>query len=94
MAGPLGMILVGDGRAKEGHDPVPPELPDRPLNPVDLLHQDPAAAVHSSVDIFRVQLFGHGSEAGYVGEHHRHQLALAFDSAAVGQDLIGQVLGV
>ena len=84
MAGPLGVIFMGDGRPEQGHDPVPPEFADRALKAVDFIDQDPAAAVHDLVDVLWVQLFREGGKAGHVGEHHRDQLALAFDGAAGG----------
>ena len=88
-AGPLGVIFMGDGGPEEGHDPVAPKLADRALQTVDFIHQDPAAAVHDPVHLLRVKPFRQGSEAGHVGEHHRHQLALPFQGTARGQDLIG-----
>ncbi len=93
MAGPLGVIFMGDGRPEQGHDPVAPELADRALEAVDFIHQDPAAAVHDPVDVLRVELLRDGREPGHVGEHDRHQLALPFQGTARGQDLIGQVFG-
>ena len=84
MAGPLGVIFMGDGRPEQGHDPVAPEFADRTLKAVDFIDQDPAAAVHDPVDLLRVQLLGHGGKPGHVGEHDRHQLALAFDGTAGG----------
>ena len=91
MAGPLGVIFMGDGRPEQGHDPVAPKLADRALEAVDFIHQDPAAAVHDPVDVLRVQLLGHGRKPGHVGEHHRHQLALALQGPASGQNLVRQV---
>ena len=78
MAGPLGMVLVGQGRTEQGHDPVAGELVDGPLILVDLIHQDPKAPVHDLVHFFGVELFGEGSEAGHIGKEHRDQFTLAF----------------
>jgi len=38
--GPLGVILVGDRGAKEGHHSIAGELVDRTFIPVDFIHQD------------------------------------------------------
>jgi len=84
---------MGQGCAEQAHDPVAPELTDRALEAVNLSHQDPAAAVHDLVDVFRVELLRDGREPGHVGEHDRHQLALPLDGAAGGQNLVGQVFG-
>ena len=89
VAGPPGVILMGDRRPEQGHDPVAPELADRALEAVDFIHQDPAAAVHDPVDVFRVQLLRKGRKPGHVGEHDRYQLALALQGTAGGKDFIG-----
>ena len=52
------MIFVGYGCPEQGHDPIAPEFADCALKAVDFIDQDPAAAVHDSVDVLRVQLFG------------------------------------
>ena len=45
VAGPLGVVLVGDGRAEERHDPVAGVLVDRALEAVHAVGQDLEEAV-------------------------------------------------
>ena len=58
MAGALGVVLVGERRAEEGHDAIAGELVDRTLVAVDLGHEDLETAVQDLVDLLRVQLLG------------------------------------
>jgi len=78
MAGPDGMVLMGQGGAEEGHDPIAGELVDGPLVAMDLLHQDLEAAVHDLVDLLGIQLLGEGGEGGHIGEEDGDELALSF----------------
>ena len=93
MTGPLGMVLVGQGGAEEGHHPVAGELVDGALVAVDLGHQDLEAPVHDLVDLLGVQLLGEGGVVGHVREEDGDDLALPLYRGAGGEDLIGQVLG-
>ena len=93
VAGSLRMILVSYGSAEEGHDTIAPELVDGSLVPVDLIHQDTETAVHDLVDILRIELLGHGSEARHIREEDGHELPFTLDGAAGGKDLVGQKFG-
>jgi len=76
MAGPLGVILMGQGGAEEGHHPVSGELVDGPLIAMDLLHEDLEAPIQDLVDLLRVQLLGEGGVMGHVGEEDGDLLSL------------------
>ena len=93
VAGPEGMVLVGEWCAEEGHDAVTGELVDRPLVLVDLIHEDLEAPVHDPVDLLGVELLGDGGEVRHVGKEDGDELALPFDRAPGGEDLLGQKLG-
>ena len=83
----------GQGGAEEGHDAVAGELVDRPLILVDLIHEDLEAPVHDPVDLLGVELLRDGGEVRHVGKKDGDELALAFDGAPGGEDLLGKELG-
>jgi hypothetical protein len=85
------MVFVGDRGAEESHDAVARELVDGAFVAVDVAGQDLEAAVHDLVDGFGVETLREGSEAGDVREKDGDLFALAFESAARRQDLLGQV---
>ena len=68
--GALRRVFVCDGRAEQRHDAVAGELIDRALVAVDLIAQDPEAAVHDAVDLLGVEAFAQCGEAADVGEQH------------------------
>jgi hypothetical protein len=88
----VGVVLVRDRGAEERHDAVAEELVDRALVTVDRLEHDLERPVDDRVDVFGIEPLGHRREAGDVGEHDRHLLALAFDGAARGEDFVGEML--
>ena len=93
MTGSLSVVLVGEGCAEEGHNPVTGELVDRPLVLVDLIHENTKAAVHDAVDLFRVELLGEGGEVRDVGEEDGDELALTLHGASRGENLVREKLG-
>ncbi len=80
-AGALRMVLMGDGRAEDRHDPVAGELVDRALELVDAVAEDREEAVH---DVRRHSsgstLLGEVHRAHHVGEQHGHLLAFPFET--------------
>ena len=86
VAGALGVVLVGDRRAEQGHDPVAGELVDRPLEAVDALAQDREEALHDPPPLLRVALLGELHRPHHVGEQHRHLLALPLERGAPTTD--------
>ena len=92
VAGAPGVVLVGDRRPEQGHDPVAGELVDRALEAVDALAEDREEAVHDPPPLLGVALLGELHRAHHVGEQHRHLLALALEGGAAGTDLLGEVL--
>jgi hypothetical protein len=77
IARPLGVILVGDGRAEESHDAVSGVLVDRALEAVDAVGQDLEEAVQDPVPLFGVDLLGELHRPLHVGKEDGHLLALA-----------------
>ena len=86
------MGLVRDRRSEEGHDPFAGVLVDRPLEAVNSVGEDREEALHDLVPVFRVDRLREIHRPLEVGEEDRHLLALAFDGAAGGEDLLGEVL--
>jgi hypothetical protein len=59
---------------------------------VDALGEDREEAIHDLVPFLRIYLLGEIHRALHVGEKHRDLLALALDSGARREDLLGEVL--
>ena len=75
--GPAGVVLVGDGRAEQGHEAVAQELVDRPLVAVDLAQGQLEEPVQQEVHGLRSQPLRQGGRAHQVAEEHGDLLALA-----------------
>jgi hypothetical protein len=48
--------------------------------------------IHDRMSLFGIDLVGEVHRAFHVGEEHRHLFPLAFEGAARGEDLLGEVL--
>ncbi len=83
-AGATGVVLVGDRRAEDGHDPVAGEFVDRALEAAHLIGENREEALHDPAPLLRVVLLGQVHRALDVGEQHGDLLALA-----VGLDALG-----
>ena len=70
----LGIVLVRDGRAPDGHHRVADELLYRPAVAVDDLLGDRKVLGQLLADRLGITGLGEGSEANQVGEEHGHQL--------------------
>src|SRR3990172_5343402 len=87
------VVLQGEGRAEQGHDPVAGELVHRALVPVDLRQHHLEEAIHQVVELLRVELLGEAGEVLEVGEEDGDLLALALQRRPGREDALGQVLG-
>jgi hypothetical protein len=87
-ASALGVILVRNGRAEKGHDPVARVLVDRAFEAMNAFRKDREEAIHDLVPFFGVDLFGEVHRALHVGEEHRHLLPLALEGRAGSEDLL------
>src|SRR5262245_16392822 len=85
-------VLMGDRRPEQRHHAIAGVLVDGALKPVHLGGDALEAAVDDLVHLFRVELLGNGRETREVGEKDRNLATLAFEGAAGGEDLLGQVL--
>ena len=93
VAGAHGMVLVGQGGPEERHDAVPHDLIDRALVAVDRLHHPLEHGVEEVSRLFGIAIGEDLHRALEVGEEHGHLLALAFQGAPRGENLLGEVLG-
>jgi hypothetical protein len=73
---PLGVVLVRDGGAEDGHDGVADELLDRAAEPLDLGLRARVVALEAGTDVLGVGRLRGGGEADEVDEEHRDDLAL------------------
>ena len=87
------MILVGERRAEERHDPVAHHLVDGALVAVDRLHHPLEHGVEELPRLLGVAVGEQLHRALEVGEEHRDLLALALEGGLRGEDLLGEVLG-
>jgi hypothetical protein len=93
VAGPHRVILVGDGRAEERHDPVAHDLVDRALVAVDGLHHAFEHRVQELPRFLEVPVGEEFHRALEVGEQNGHLLPLALEGSLRGDDPLGEVLG-
>ncbi len=93
IAGPGRVVLVRQRGPEERHDAVPEHLVDGPLVAVDGLHHELEDRVDDLPRFFRVPVRQQLHRALQVREEHRHVLALAFQRAPRGEDLLREVPG-
>ena len=82
--GPLGVVLLGDRRAPDGHDGVADELLDRAAVALDDLAAQVEVAGQELADLLGVGPVGARREADEVGEEDADQAPLGDASAAAG----------
>ena len=87
------MVLVGQRRAEERHDPVAHHLVDGALVAVDRLHHVLEHGVEELARLLGVAVGEQLHRALEVGEEHGDLLALAFERGLGGEDLLGEMLG-
>src|SRR5262249_45843486 len=92
VAGATCVVLVGDRGAEDRHDAVPGELVDRTLEPVNPVGEDLEEAVHDPIPLLGIDLLAEVHRPFEICEEHRDLLALALESAARGEDLLGEML--
>ena len=88
----LGVVFMGDGRAKDGHDGVAQEFIDIAFVLVHRAGQRGQQIFLEAAHDFGIELLGDGGKGREVGEHDADLFALALDAAG-GAHLIGQFFG-
>jgi hypothetical protein len=86
---PPGMVLMGNGRAEQGHDAVPQELIDRALIVVHFAQDKREELVEQRVHGLRTKARGKGSGVGQVAKEHGDLLALPFEGGTGGKNFFG-----
>ena len=87
------VVLVGERRAEQRHDPVAHHLVDGALVAVDGLHHPLEHGVEELARLLGIAVGEQLHRALEVGEEHGDLLALALERALRGEDLLGEVLG-
>jgi hypothetical protein len=82
---------MGEGRAKERHDPIAHDLVHRALVAVDRLHHELEDGIENLPCLLGITIGEQLHRPFEVGEEHGDLLALAFQGALRGQDLLGQM---
>ncbi len=93
VAGAHRVVLVGERRAEERHDPVAHHLVDGALVAMDGLHHALEDGVEELARLLGVAVGEQLHRALEVGEEDRDLLALALQGGLRGEDLLGEVLG-
>src|SRR4030095_12251971 len=91
VAGTHGVILVGEGRAEEGHDAVAHDLVHRAFVVVDGVHHVLEHGIEELARLLGIAIGEQLHGALEVGEEHRHLLTLALEGGAGGEDLLREV---
>ena len=93
IARPHRVVLVGEGRAEQRHDPVAHHLVDGALVPMHRLHHVLEHGVEELARLLGIAVGEQLHRALQVGEEDRDLLALALQGGLGGEDLLGEVLG-
>ncbi len=93
IAGPHGVVLVGDRCSEEGHDAVTHHLVDGTLVAVNGLHHVLQHRVEQLARLLGVTVGQQLHRALEIGKQHGDLLPLALQGGLGGQDLLGEVPG-
>ena len=85
------MVLVGDGRPEERHDPITHHLVDRAFVAVDGLHHPFEDGIQKLPGLFGVPVGQQLHRALEVREKHGHLLAFAFEGDLERENLRGEM---
>ncbi len=91
VTGAQGVVFMGNGRAKQGHDAIAQHLVHRALIAVHGVHHVVQGRVQELLGRFGVEVADQLGGAFEVGKQHGDLLALAFQGAAGGEDFLGEI---
>jgi hypothetical protein len=86
------MVLVGDGRPEQSHDAVAHHLVDGPFVAMDGLHHPLEDRIEELACLLGIAIGQELHRALEVCKQDGHLLALPFQRASGGEDLLGEVL--
>ncbi len=93
VAGADSVILVGERRAEQRHDPVAHHLVDSALVAVHGFHHSIEDGVEELARLLGIAVGEELHRPLEIGEEHGDLLALAFQGGLGGEDLLGEVFG-
>ncbi len=93
VARPHGVVLVGERRAEQRHDPIAHHLVDGAFVAVDGFHHPLEHGIEQLARFLGVAISEQLHRALQVGEEHGDLLALALEGGLGGEDLLGEVPG-
>ncbi len=91
VTGAAAVVLVSDGSPEERHHAVSGELVDRALESVDACGENLEDAIENAMPVFGVDAVGEAHRIDHIDKEDAHLLALPFESATRGEDLLGEV---
>ena len=91
IAGPYGMVFMGDRCPKDRHDAVPKDLIHRAFKAVDGFHHDMDGRVEELLGVFWVKVADQLGRVFDVGKQHGDLLAFAFQGTPGGENFFGEV---
>ena len=93
VTGPQRVILMGHGRAKQGHDAIAQHLVHGAFKAVHGVHHVLQGRIEELLGGFRIEIANQLGGAFEVGKQHRDLLALAFQGTAGGENFLGEIGG-
>ena len=93
VAGADGVVLMGEGRAEEGHDAVAHDLVDRTFEAMDGFHHPLEHGIEDAPGVFRVAVGEDLQRAAEIGEEDSDLLALSLERLASAENPLREVLG-
>ena len=91
VAGPYGVVFMGNGGAEQRHDAIAHDLVDGALVAVHRGHHAVEHRVQELARLLGVAVGQQGHGAFEVGKQHGDVLALAFEGGAGGEDFLRQI---
>ena len=91
VTGAQGVVFMGNGGAKQGHNAVAQHLVHRALVAVHRVHHAVNGRVEELLGGFGVEVLDELGGVFDVGKQHRDLLAFAFEGSAGGKNLLGQM---
>jgi hypothetical protein len=87
------VVLVGEGRPEERHDPVAHHLVHGALIAMDGLHHELEDRVKDLPRFLGITVGEQLHRAFHIGEQHRHLLTLTLEGSPGGKDAFGEMFG-
>ncbi len=93
IAGPYGVVFMGNRRPKQGHNPIAQDLVHGPFIAVHGRHHALQHRVENLTRLLGVAVGQQCQRAFEIGKQYRDLLTFAFQGAAASEDFLGEVRG-